>query len=84
MITLFKRLNLKNGNGVPITKGQVIEEPCDGKLSRTVLKGRWDAVMLPSTQPSSSHTPRIPVTLSSIWTLHLDVSRGDTPPTALA
>ncbi len=36
---------------VPITKGQVIEEPCDEKLSRTVLKGRWGLVTAPSTLP---------------------------------
>lgn len=48
MITRSNRLTPKREE-VPITKGQVIEEPCDGKLSSTVLNGRWGAVMPPST-----------------------------------
>ena len=49
MITRSNRLTPNSGEEVPITKGQVIEEPCDEKLSSTVLKGRWSAVMPPST-----------------------------------
>ncbi len=49
MITRSNRLTPNSGEEVPITKGQVIEEPCDEKLSSTVLKGRWGAVMPPST-----------------------------------
>ena len=49
MITRSNRLTPNSGKEVPITKGQVIEEPCDEKLSSTVLKGRWGAVMPPST-----------------------------------
>jgi hypothetical protein len=41
MITRSNRLTPNSGKEVPITKGQVIEEPCDKKLSSTVLKGRW-------------------------------------------
>ena len=33
---------------------------------------------------SSSHTPRIPVTLSALWALSTDYRREDTPPTAQA
>ncbi|HEY9607974.1 transposase [Allocoleopsis sp.] len=42
MILLGNRLIPNNGKEVPITKGQVTEEPCDEKLSCTVLKGRCD------------------------------------------
>jgi len=27
---------------IPVTKGPITEEPCAGKLARTVLKQRWE------------------------------------------
>jgi len=44
MITRSNRLTLIEGRGAH-DKGQVTEEPCDGKLSRTVLKGRREVAI---------------------------------------
>ncbi|WP_446391306.1 hypothetical protein [Coleofasciculus sp. B1-GNL1-01] len=47
MITRSNRLTLTEGRGAH-DKGQVTEEPCDGKLSRTVLKGRREVAISPA------------------------------------
>ncbi|HEY9611932.1 MAG TPA: hypothetical protein V6C93_21405, partial [Allocoleopsis sp.] len=47
MITRSNRLTLTEGRGTH-DKGQVTEEPCDGKLSRTVLKGRRGVAISPA------------------------------------
>ncbi|MFB2896527.1 hypothetical protein ACE1CI_26745 [Aerosakkonemataceae cyanobacterium BLCC-F50] len=47
MITHSNRLTLTEGRGAH-DKGQVTEEPCDGKLSRTVLKGRREVAISPA------------------------------------
>src|ERR671932_2317927 len=47
MITRSNRLTLTEGRGTH-NKGQVTEEPCDGKVSRTVLKGRREVAISPA------------------------------------
>lgn len=47
MITRSSRLTLTEGRGTH-DKGQVTEEPCDGKLSCTVLKGRRGVAISPA------------------------------------
>jgi hypothetical protein len=46
MIITSNRLTLIEGRGI-YDKDQITEEPCDGKLSRTVLKGRREVVISP-------------------------------------
>lgn len=47
MITRSNRLTLTKGRGT-LDLGQVTEEPCDGKLSCTVLKGRREVAISPA------------------------------------
>ncbi len=56
MIILGSRLTPNRGKEVPISKGQVIEEPCEEKFSCTVLKERGGEAIPPSTLPGRVKT----------------------------